>query len=410
MKIAIIQSRLNGNGGSQRQAIGYAQAFQKLGHEVTLYTITHDKERCFPEMTRGLHIVTAPQGFIAPRSLHIPFLGFINYARYSRAESNAARRLAQVIATDTDILHAHDRIAFRVAAYYKRHIRDIPSVLMMSDILTKSWVTWRRAEFDPALRPSVKKRFLNWLADSYEIRRFILPHEVITVLDNRTHKWVKDYFKRNAIILRSGLDINHFSFVARSGCSKPVRILMAGIFFLHRRYEDTIEALKFLTDKGYDVTLTLIGNHKSDQQYRNYYKRLTARVEELGLTNRVVCTGEVSEEELRHAYQTHDIYVSPNHLQSWGLAVFEAMASGTPVIVSKTAGASEILTDGANALLVDGKAPEQIAQAIERLATDSKLHAMLSMAGRKFVEENVTWEYSAKNAIAIFEDCLRKEF
>jgi glycosyltransferase involved in cell wall biosynthesis len=115
----------------------------------------------------------------------------------------------------------------------------------------------------------------------------------------------------------------------------------------------------------------------------------------------------VSEEELRHAYQTHDIYVSPNHLQSWGLAVFEAMASGAPVIVSKTAGASEILTDGANALLVDGKAPEQIAQAIERLAGDPKLHAMLSMAGRKFVEENVTWKYSAKNAIKIFEDCLR---
>ena len=408
MKIAVIQSKLNGRGGSQRQAIGYARAFQEFGHEVTLYTITHDSERCFPEMTKGLRIVTAPGGFIAPRSLHIPFLGFINYARYSRAESDAAERLARVIAPDTDILHSHDRIAFRVATYYKRHIRDIPSVLMMSDILTKSWAAWRKAEFDPALRPNIKKRFFNWLADVYEVRRFILPHEVITVLDTRTQDWVKDYFKRNAIVLRSGLDIRHFSFVPRSGCSKPVRILEAGIFFLHRRYEDVIEALKLLTDKGYDAMLTVIGNHKSDQGYRNYYKFLMARVEELGLKDRVVFTGEVSEEELRRAYQTYDIYVSPNHLQSWGLAVFEAMASGAPVIVSKTAGASEILTNEENALLVDGKAPDQIASAIERLIEDRKLHTRLSATGRKFVEENVTWEYSAKNAIKIFEDCLRR--
>ncbi len=409
MKIAVIQSRLNGSGGSQRQAIGYAKAFQDLGHEVTLYTISYDPERCFPEMTKTIRIVTTPGGFITPRSLRIPFLGFLNYVRYSRAENDAACRLARIIDADTDILHSHDRIAFRVAAYYKKHICDTPSVLMMNDIMTKSWIAWRRAQFDPALKPGIKKRLLNWLADAYEVKRYILPHEMITVLDNRTRDWVKDYFKRDSIVVRSGLDIEHFSFVPRSGCGTPVRILVAGVFFVHRRYEDMIEALKLLTDRGFNATLTLIGNYKSDQEYRTYQKRLSAQIKKLGLENRTAFTGEVSEDELRRAYHTHDMYVSPNHLQSWGLAVFEAMASGTPVVVSKTAGAAEILTDGVNALLAEGKSPEDIARAIERFINDPKLYATLSAAGRKFVEERVTWKYSAQNAIKVFEDCIKRK-
>ena len=136
---------------------------------------------------------------------------------------------------------------------------------------------------------------------------------------------------------------------------------------------------------------------------------MAKQAEELGLSHRVTFLGEVSEDDLRHAYHTHDIYVSPNHLQSWGLAVFEAMASGCPVIVSKTAGAAEILTNEENALLVDAKSPAQIAMAIKRLIDDRRFHARLSVSGRKFVEDNVTWEYSAKNAIKIFEDCLRRK-
>jgi len=404
MKIALIESKLDGKGGSQRQALSFASAFQKLGHEVTLYTIRYNKEKCFSDILDGLHVVALPGGFEAPHPVGIPGFGFINYIRYSRAESDAARRLALLIDRDTEILNSHDRIGFRVATYYKNFVRNIPSVLMMSDILTKQWVAWRKAQFDPAGKQRLKKRFFNWLVDGYEVRKFILPHEGITVLDNRTRDWVKDYFGKQAVVVRSGLDIDHFSFVSRDGClEKRVRILVTGIFFLHRRYEDVIRAVQLLVDRGYDATLSLVGNYTTNYEYRAYQKRLQRLVEDLGLKDRVTFFGEVSEDDLRRSYHTHDIYVSPNHLQSWGLAVFEAMASGMPVIVSRTAGASEVLTHGENALIVDPKSPEQIAQAIERLGGDSLFYVKMANAGRKFVETQMSWERSAQAAIAVFE-------
>lgn len=407
MNIALIESKLNGRGGSQRQVIAYARAFQQLGHEVTLYTIHYDKEKCFSDMLDGLRVVTLPGGFQTPRPIIIPGLGFLNYMRYSRAESNAAQRLAFLIDRNTDILNAHDRVGFRVAVFYKRFVRDIPSVIMMSDILTKSWKAWRKEQFDSKLTRSLQRKFYYWLVDRYEVWKFITPHEGMTVLDNRTRDWARDYFGTQAVVVRSGLDINTFSFIPRNGCvSKRVRVLVTGIFFLHRRYEDVVQAIKLLMDQGYDATLSLVGNYTTSHEYREYHKRLGKLAKDLGIERRVRFYGEVSEEDLRQSYHAHDIYVSPNHLQSWGLAVFEAMASGLPVVVSRTAGASEILTHGENALLVDPKSPEQIAHAIKHLIDDPQLYVKMARAGRTFTEDQVSWEHCAKKTLAVFQDFM----
>lgn len=404
MKIALIESALNGKGGSQRQALSFAIAFKQLGHDVTVYAIRYDKDACFSDLLDQLTVVSLSADLQPSKIKPMRFLGFLNYMRYAREENRAAQFLAHRIDPETEILNAHDRLGFRVATYYKRSIRNIPSVLMMSDILTKSWMQWRRAQFDGRYKPNVKQRLFNRVIDYYEVRKFIKPHEGMAVLDERTKKWAVDYFHKEAIVVRSGLDITIFPYVAREGIDgRPVRILMAGIFFVHRRYEDVIHAIRLLMDKGYDTKLTIVGNHSSSDEYRAYHKQLRHLVNKLGLEKRVEFPGQISEDELRGHYKGDDIYVSPNHLQSWGLACFEAMASGLPVIVSRTAGASEVLTHNENALLVNPKSPQEIANVIMRLIDDKVLYKKMSMAGRAFVENNMSWERSARAMIHVFE-------
>jgi glycosyltransferase involved in cell wall biosynthesis len=71
------------------------------------------------------------------------------------------------------------------------------------------------------------------------------------------------------------------------------------------------------------------------------------------------------------------------------------MACGTPAIVSKGAGASEVLTDGVDSLLVDPARPELIADAVRRLAGAPNEWERISAAGRRFVEENIRWDVYA---------------
>ncbi len=406
MKIALIESKLNGIGGSQRQALSFAVAFQELGHEVTVYTINYDHDKCFPDLLDQLRIVTLPDALKPSRTKKRRLLGFLNYVAYAKEENKAARALACLIDPKTDILNPHDRLGFRVAAYYKKLIKNTPSVLMMSDILTKSWIAWRRSQFDSRYRPTFKQKLFNWVVDFYEVRYFIKPHEGMAVLDERTKEWAREYFGKDAVVVRSGLDIQKFPFISNKKITADgARILMAGIFFVHRRYEDAIQAIKILSDKRYDATLTIVGGYTSNNEYLSYHERLRALVSELGIEKRVVFLGHISEDELRENYASHDIYVSPNHLQSWGLACFEAMASGLPVIVSKTAGAAEVLTDGLNALLVVPKSPEEIAAAIARLIDSPELYEHMSVEGRAFVEKNISWKQSAQAMLKVFRDC-----
>jgi glycosyltransferase involved in cell wall biosynthesis len=61
----------------------------------------------------------------------------------------------------------------------------------------------------------------------------------------------------------------------------------------------------------------------------------------LGIMDNIVFTGYLSEEELLQAYAMADVYVMPSVSEPFGITALEAIASGTPVIVSKNAGVAE---------------------------------------------------------------------
>ncbi|MDP3770358.1 MAG: glycosyltransferase family 4 protein, partial [bacterium] len=341
MKIAIIVRKLNVKGGTQRQSLHLARELKKMGHEVTLYTFLYSPEQCYGELLQGLRVVSLER---------YPSSGFLFFQEYA-----VAKELSQMIDSQTDLLNPHDQVSYRVASYMKRRVRNIPSVWMMNDLPTKTFSLARRAELDPQFKPSLMQTIGAAIGDWYEGRRFIRDQDRITVLDERDKKWLQEYFGKEAIVVRSGIDIEQFSYAERKPISgKRITILMAGIFFSHRRFEDGIYALKILYDSGYDAHMTIVGEYQGNQ---SYYQSLCKLCGNLGVSDRIVFTGKISDSDLTSSYRSHDIFLFPNHLQSWGLAVFEAMASGCPVIVSKTAGASEVLTDGENALLVPPKNP-----------------------------------------------------
>ena len=71
--------------------------------------------------------------------------------------------------------------------------------------------------------------------------------------------------------------------------------------------------------------------------------RLTELAVELGVADRMKFLGFTPYEEVPLLYAISDVYVLPSVSEPFGITVLEAMASGTPVIVSKTAGVSEVV-------------------------------------------------------------------
>lgn len=409
MKIAMIVRRLNVRGGAQRQALELARELQRRGHTIVLYTFMFSPQDCFEDLLRDLRVVVwngdtgASEHGYRYRALNerqfrqrnIPFF------RGSFFEENRrAKELAMHIDRDIDLLHPHDQVSYRVAAYYKKYVKNIPSVWMMNDVPTRRYADWYGRRINPNARVSLFRRFAHWLVDVYDIRKFIRVQDAIAVLDNFNRENVKRFLGCDATVVRSGLDIAAFGYKEKNPPSRnAVRLLTTGIFMRHRRFEDVIEAVKMLADRGINALLVIIGDENNDRKYADEIHRL---ISERGVADRVSFSGRVSEEDLVRSYQEHHIFIFANDPQTWGLAVFEAMACGTPVIVSRGAGAHEVLVHQKNALLVSPREPRRIADAIENLVLDPALYSLLSRHGRAFAEHNLGWDKYADGIEAIF--------
>ncbi len=132
------------------------------------------------------------------------------------------------------------------------------------------------------------------------------------------------------------------------------------------------------------------------------YRALAAS---LGLDGRVQFLG--TSREVEKYYAASDAFLLPSHYDSFGMVVTEAMASALPVIVSREAGASELIEPGANGLLLeDFKDSAELAEKMRLLCEDRVLAESLGAAGRKTVESH-SWDVAAAQTMAVYQEVLR---
>jgi glycosyltransferase involved in cell wall biosynthesis len=106
-------------------------------------------------------------------------------------------------------------------------------------------------------------------------------------------------------------------------------------------------------------------------------------------------------------YAAADAYVGPSLEDTFAQPPAEAMACGLPVVVSSSNGASEIITDGVDGLILkDPTDSAALAAMLRRLYEDSELCAKM---GEKAAEttQQYTWERNGRELAAVFEATLR---
>ena len=123
----------------------------------------------------------------------------------------------------------------------------------------------------------------------------------------------------------------------------------------------------------------------------------------LGISNRIFFTGRVSLEEGNNLYHLADCYVMPSVSDPFGITALEAQSAGTPVILSRQTGASEIIH---NVLEVDFWDVEKLAAKIIAVLGYPALAGCLGKNG--LVEaKTITWDNSAKQCLEVYKKILK---
>lgn len=148
-----------------------------------------------------------------------------------------------------------------------------------------------------------------------------------------------------------------------------------GVFYL-------AEAFARLVQLAPDLRLTVAGCLVAEEEVRSFFApEIRARVDVARFVARA---------DMPAMYASHDIFVLPSLVEGMPLSLLEAMASGMPVVTTKTGGMLDMIADGVDGLLVAPADAEALAAAAERVVKSAELRSRIGRAARERVRRQ-TW-------------------
>lgn len=203
------------------------------------------------------------------------------------------------------------------------------------------------------------------------------------------------YFRAEWEIIPNGVDVEYFHPNGRMPADlldRGPRLLFLGRLDPRNGLDTILNAMSLICPR-YPRTLLIVAG---DGPLRRYYERLAAP---LGENVRFV--GHVYDGRPEH-YGAADIYVCPTRRASFGITLLEAMACGTPMLVSDIIGFRELVRGGREAVLVPPGDPKMWARAAVDLIGDPERRSAMTIAGRVKAEQ-FAWPKIARRVASIYE-------
>lgn len=128
------------------------------------------------------------------------------------------------------------------------------------------------------------------------------------------------------------------------------------------------------------------------------------QIQASGMSDSIISTGYVDDEELVALYNCADVFVYPSYYEGFGLPVLESMACGTPVITSDVSSIPEVGGDAV--LYIQPDSDSDLRSCITSLANSEELRNQQATKGLQQAKK-FNWETTSQQTLAIFESVCR---
>jgi glycosyltransferase involved in cell wall biosynthesis len=208
-----------------------------------------------------------------------------------------------------------------------------------------------------------------------------------------------------ARVIRDGIDTQAFRPRAPNGrqAEDTLRVLMVGSLRWEKGHEYALEAVRRLVDHGVRLQLDVVGDQPDRAlMASNERMRIMLSVADLELEAHVTLRGEEPHERVSRRLAASDVLLHASLAEGIPNVILEAMACGIPVVATDVGGISEAMADGVEGFLVGSRDPDQLAQAVLRLAGDPALRRRMGAAGRKRIETGFTVDAELEGFLAMY--------
>ena len=321
-----------------------------------------------PELEkRGHEVYTFASGTVQDgranrdsRVFYYRSLKFPAYPQYKIAlfPYYSARKKAREL--ELDLVHCHGMAAMGIAGRKAARDLHLPAVGSFHTLLPKGIQTIARRKWTRALGEAFLWRAMEWfykpldlvISPSEVIRKILLQHEI------------------DSVVVPNGIDLAKIhqlpKSVARKAVAKEIGlqkgekiILSAGRLSKEKHLEVVLHAFPKVLAHA-DSRLVVTGEGPARKEWE-------AAARKSGVSDKIVFTGFVPEEELPEFYSAADCFATASTFETQGMALLEAMACGTPVVGARSLAIPEVLKEGKNGFLFTPFHSHELAEKIVKL-------------------------------------------
>lgn len=304
------------------------------------------------------------------------------YDQY-HAYSLSAAKIAE--SREFDVLHAHDWLTFRAALLIKQQ-KDCPVILHVHSVESD-----RAGTIDG--NPMVKE---------IEEMAMLMADEIIAVSSHTKNKIIADYnipadkiqVVHNSIEVNPVLElnsVNSYQFLSEMKSKGYKVVANIGRLTVQKGLPNFLRAARRVVDVNPKTFFLVVG---SGEQYHE----LVDLAAELGISDKVIFTEFQRGDKWRDAFRVADLFVMPSVSEPFGLTPLEAIAFGTPSLVTKQSGVSEVFK---NCLKVDFWDIDEMSNLIaSAISSDALLEELTSKALEEY--QVMSWQDSTEKLMQLY--------
>lgn len=383
------------SGGLGTACFGLARALVDSGIDVTFVLPKYFDIHC-----DFLKLVFAGNGQIKFRYIDTPLYPYITSGEYKSKFGSKkgygwslidevirygeeAREIAK--SEEYDIIHAHDWLSF-LAGVEAKKVSGKPLVVQV-----------HATEFDRTGGNGINQ-------DVYDIeRRGMHESDSVIAVSNFTKNIITSnygLYPDKVSVVHNGIDEFSTSSLDDSLASLKQKyriILFVGRLTLQKGADYFLKMAKKVLEHDKNVIFLITG--EGDMK-----PKLIQEAATLGISDKVMFTGFLRGEALNKVYRAADLFVMPSVSEPFGITALEALLNGSPVLVSKQSGVSEVIL---HALKTDFWDIDEMTNKVLAVLRHESLRQTLKTNGFCEVHKN-TWAEAAKKTKKIYKQLLDK--
>jgi len=391
-------------GGQVVYVLELSKKLAQLGYEVDIWTRGFEDQADFEPVAGNVQIIRARCG--GPEFIPKEYL----YEKLPEWEENALR-----IINERELKYEFINSHYWDAGLAGKYLSEVLGVPHLHT--PHSLGIWKRREMEADF-PGDKKKFekLYNFTERINNERLIQQsaYRVLATTPQQVELLEGDYGlpPEKCFMIPPGYDDSRFFPMGESsqhalkqefGFTGPI-VMAIGRLARNKGYDLLIEAFQLVTHRVPDATLYLaLGGVNLTEGEEKVLGELKTLVTHLELNDRVRFGSFIADEDLADYYRAADVFVLSSRYEPFGMTAVEAMACGTPTVVTVHGGLHQSVTFGRHALYADPFDREDLGITICKILQYPRLSAQLAHMGAHLTRSLFTWTGIAQQLVALVD-------